>query len=315
MPAGDQRAPVDPIVFLHAQVVVDPVLGDLAPVFERVGVGRVVVRPHDRPLQVLAEFGFHVGVVEPVLEVAVSLAPVPIDHEEGDPVLDGPLDLPVGALGVRFVVPAKDRLAQGVVEDRLPARHRVPAGEVERADVVGAFDRLRLGDVGGGGHLRGGRELDGRRGASRVDARRFQLHAHVHLARPRGFDLPRDPLGKVVRELVDRLLRRAEDADAVGRRKRGHNAFGHVSAQVADRKRHARGPTGPVHRVGRAEVGDLQLRGAARGVGDLDRVDRRPGAVGVGGLHAEEDDLVAPVPEVADVDVVGVHLAVRPERE
>ena len=177
VPDADRGLAVDGVVFRRLEVVFDPVLGDGDLVLGRVGAGLVVVRVHHEPLQVLAVSRAVVS-LEPVLEAAVALVPVPVDAEAGDAVLDRPLDLPVDCLGVAFVEPAEERLALGAGRgDYVPFRHLLGAGIVDRGYLDVALRRLRLRDV-----------RERRLGAScEADRRgqqphfRFHLHAHSFL--------------------------------------------------------------------------------------------------------------------------------------
>ena len=82
----------------------------------------------------------------PVPVAVVPAAPVPVHEHEGDAVLDEMLDLPVDHVGVRFVVPAQDRLAVRRARPDTVPQMAVPPREEERADFVFArLDGFRRG--------------------------------------------------------------------------------------------------------------------------------------------------------------------------
>ena len=96
---------------------------------------------------------------------------------------------------------------------------------------------------------------------------------------------------------------------------RGRHVLGQLAAEVAQRAGDSGGPPGAVDPFRRPEVGHLQLGRPAGLGGHFDRLDPRVGPRGGRHLEAEQDDLVAPVLQPAGGDVVGVQLAVRPQRK
>ncbi len=309
------RSAVDPVVLLGLQVMVEPVLRHLPPVLERVRAGAIVVGPHHGPFQEVFVARLRIGLVQPVLELSVALRPVPVDYEERHPVLDGPFDLPIGALGIRLVVPAEHRLAHREIEDRRPAGGVLPAGKVECTNVDLAAHRPRLGHIAARFDLRRRGEIDGRLRLDRRKSLYFQLRLEPRRAGRVGADWPTHAFRQVGRNRGQGLDCRAESLDARRRFQPHAGAAGRLAAEIPRRQ-------GELDRVARAvdalcfaEVGNLQFGRPAQVVGHFDRLDphRRPNRVGR--LQADKDHLALPPPQPAHVDVVGMHAPIGPERE
>src|SRR5512144_2422989 len=89
-------------------------------------------------LQIGAETGPQVAAVQRVLELALASVPVPIEREEGDPVLDRLLDLPVHDRRVTFRIIAEERHSFGKGVKHLPLLTDRPAWKVVDAHLVRA---------------------------------------------------------------------------------------------------------------------------------------------------------------------------------
>jgi len=137
------------------------------PIAPRMRVDRVVVRPHQRELEVTAVRRAEEAVADAALPVRPVEKVVPVEDESVDAVVGGQLDLNRHVVRVRLVVVAEKRhfglfvagKARGGVlggapfgpslsVDRLIARVHVPVGEIVGADSrTGVHDGWFLGFV------------------------------------------------------------------------------------------------------------------------------------------------------------------------
>ena len=154
-----RRFTVDAVISRKVEVPIEPFPGHLAPVFRRMGVGGVVVRPHNRDLKLIAVPRLTIG-FEPVREILMAGGPVPIYEEAFNAVLDGPFDLPVDHLRQAFVVIAEQRLPDGIDKaDRVPFDVHVPARKIIREHIERGLHRPGLGHIIGGLHGHGCEKL------------------------------------------------------------------------------------------------------------------------------------------------------------
>ena len=283
---------VDLQVLGRVEVVLDPELRHGALVLLRVAAGRVVVRPHHRPLQVAAVLRL-VERLHPVIEVLAAAVPVPVHVERADAVLHEPLDLPVHDLGVRLVVPTQHGLALGAhVPHALPRLHARPAGKVERGDVVVRLHGLRLGHVRRLREAEGGQHLHGRGERDRRHALRPDGERHGELARRGNLELGDEERG-------------LEFFDVAQVGERGGVREAHAGRQRADRERHVPRRAGADvldrhahgHRPAHAVEGVLRARGLHHEVGrEVGLVLHERGGHRLRGVHDEVRPGDGPVP-------------------
>ena len=152
-----QRLVVDLQVVGALEILFDPELQQVVQqIFQRSDApGRSVVLVHDREPEAIAIARLEQPLVHRVAEEdAVGAhgpafrAAIPAVDEVGDAVLETPLDLPVGDLGIAFVVVAEQGCAIGVGNDGVPSEVAAavlpPSREIMRSDQVVGRRRLRL---------------------------------------------------------------------------------------------------------------------------------------------------------------------------
>jgi len=155
----EERLVVELQVARMLEVVLDPERQEIRHQVGLVGDAGLSARlvfPHDRELQLADEARLEEGIVDGRAEVhlyrpALARA-VPAVDEEGDAMLDGPLGLPVGDLGVLLRVEAEDGGALGMLHHVGPHLRLVglPQRAVVRPDEEARLHRHRLGNVGAG---------------------------------------------------------------------------------------------------------------------------------------------------------------------
>ena len=109
----------------------------------RSGEGLVRVFPHERELEVLAVAAARQALANPVVERGshrgfggVAGRAIPADEEERNPVVDGPLDFPVGNFRIALVIPAQQRFAFRKARDCAPTGAVVPKWTHDGAEQV-----------------------------------------------------------------------------------------------------------------------------------------------------------------------------------
>ncbi len=84
-----------------------------------------------------------------MFELTRPRGPVPIIDDERYPVLDHPLDVPIGDLGIAFTIVAKHWMPLRKIVEHAPPRMSMPAGEIVHAHLVLPSDWPRLWNITG----------------------------------------------------------------------------------------------------------------------------------------------------------------------